>query len=100
MTDVIDIYSNFKNKKREKKFVLKFDETEIEVTLEKYLEVTRHGIEKYEYKNNEIVLKPIKKAFQAKPTLFPAQYMGYHFLQNNPHWVEKYDTGGFEWLVE
>ena len=40
MTDVIDIYSNFKNKKREKKFVLKFNETEIEVTLEKYLEVT------------------------------------------------------------
>ena len=28
MTDVIDIYSNFKNKKREKKFVLKFNETE------------------------------------------------------------------------
>ena len=95
MSEVIDIYNNWKGKKRDKKFTLKFDEVEIEVPLEKYLEVTRHGIEKYEFKDNEIVLRPVKKAFQPKPTLFPAELIGYHFLKNNPYWVTKYDEGGF-----
>ena len=70
MSEVIDIYNNWKGKKRDKKFTLKFDEVEIEVPLEKYLEVTRHGIEKYEFKDNEIVLRPVKKAFQPYQNYF------------------------------
>ena len=89
-----------RKKRKPKKFFLKFNKEDIEVSLEKYLEVTRHGIEKYEYKNKKIVLKPIKKAIQLKPTLAPAEIVGYHFYNGDPFWVTKHNRGGCEWVTE
>ena len=62
-----------------KQYHLKFGTQEVEVTLDQYIEVTRHGTHHYELKDNKIVLKPIRKTFQPKPVLAPAQLMGYHF---------------------
>tara|TARA_B100000676_G_C17293251_1_gene443470 strand:- start:48 stop:368 length:321 start_codon:yes stop_codon:yes gene_type:complete len=82
-----------------KKYHLKFGTQEVEVTLDRYIEVTRHGIHHYELKDNKIVLKPFRKTLQPKPVLAPAQLMGYHFQNGDPYWVTKHDKGGFEWVT-
>ena len=100
MDNVFELYEKFKNKDRTKRHFLTFNDKKIEVSLDQYLTVTRHGLEKYEYKDNEIVLKPIKKYIQSKPILTPSATIGYHFFNNDPFWVEKHDKGGFEWVIE
>ena len=95
-----DQWMERRNATPKKKYHLKFGIRQIEVALEQYLEVTRHGIHHYELKDNKIVLKPIKKTFQPKPVLAPAQMMGYHFHNGDPYWVTKHDKGGFEWVID
>ena len=52
MDNVFELYEKFKNKDRTKRHFLTFNDKKIEVSLDQYLTVTRHGLEKYEYKNN------------------------------------------------
>ena len=70
------------------------------VTLEKKLEVMKHGEDAYEWKTNtEFVRKKRLPAEQRQPTLHSAE-VGYHFYNGDPFWVEKHNRGGFEWRIE
>ncbi|OUW80887.1 MAG: hypothetical protein CBD74_09005 [Saprospirales bacterium TMED214] len=82
-----------------KKFYLTFGETTIEVTLEKYKEVTTAGIENFAYKNEKIVRLKKLPVEQRQPTLASAG-VGYHFYKQNPFWAMKHSKGGFEWKIE
>jgi hypothetical protein len=82
-----------------KKHYLTFNKEDIEVSLEKYLEVTRAGIENFEYKDKKIIRIKRIPVEQRQPTLHSAD-VGYHFYNGDPFWVEKHNRGGFEWRIE
>ena len=82
-----------------KKFHLTFSETKIEVTLEKYIEVTTAGIENFEYKDGQILKLKRIPVEQRQPTLTSGA-VGYHFHKQNPFWAIKHSKGGFEWKIE
>tara|TARA_B100000902_G_scaffold240918_1_gene228183 strand:+ start:1465 stop:1776 length:312 start_codon:yes stop_codon:yes gene_type:complete len=82
-----------------KKFHLTFGETKVEVTLEKYIEVTTAGIENFEYKDEQIVRLKRVPVEQRQPTLVSGA-VGYHFYMQNPFWPMKHSKGGFEWKIE
>ena len=82
-----------------KKFYLEFGKDKIEVTLEKFLEVTQAGIKNFEYKDKQIVKKKRIPAEQKQPTLHLAE-VGYQFYNQDPFWTTGHNREGFEWKIE
>ena len=82
-----------------KKHYLTFGETKIEVSLQQYLEVTRAGIENFEYEDKKIVRKIILPKEQQQPVLTKA-VKGYTFYKKNPFWVKNVSKEGYIWQIK
>jgi hypothetical protein len=70
-----------------------------EVSLQKKLEILKHGEENFLLNGNEIELKPKPKLKTAYPVL-KAMEKGYHFIDGDIHWPNSIGEGGKAWLIE
>ena len=71
------------------------------VTLEKKLEVMRHGEDSYMWKTaTEFVLKPPPKILPQYKTLKKTEEKGYNFYDNDPFYPKEIVEGGFKWVRE
>ena len=86
-------------KREPKKHFVTVDGKEIEVALEKKLEMMRHGFDQYMMEDGKIVLKPVPKIKSKFKKLVDVD-KGYHFIYDNIHWPEKIDKGGKAWRIE
>ena len=80
----------------------RYRDKEIEVSLEKNLEIMKHGEEAFMLQDEKIVRRPIKKNNLKKPILkkqLPGK-LGYKFYDNDPLWVESVVEEGFVWQIE
>tara|TARA_R110001606_G_scaffold7299_2_gene32296 strand:+ start:581 stop:901 length:321 start_codon:yes stop_codon:yes gene_type:complete len=87
---------------KEKKYTVTIEGKEIEVSLEKNLEIMKHGEEAFMLQDEKIVRRPIKKNNLKKPILkkqLPGK-LGYKFYDNDPLWVESVVEEGFVWQIE
>ena len=82
-----------------KKHYLTFGEIKIEVSLQQYLEVTRAGIENFEYKNKKITRIKRIPAEQQQPLMHKADN-GYKFYKKNPFWVKNIGKEGYIWRIK
>ena len=72
----------------------------IVVTLEKKLEVMRHGEDAYKWKSaTEFVLKPRPKVGIVYPHLQKAE-KGYNFYDNDPYYPKDIVEGGYTWQID
>ena len=72
---------------------------EIEVSLEKSLEIMKHGEDAFILKEGNIVRKPVIKASRKLPVLQKSD-RGYKFYNDDPLWVESIIEEGFSWQTE
>jgi len=72
---------------------------EIEVTLEKKLQVQRAGEYAFILDNGKIVPKPKQKNKLQCKVLVKAD-MGGHFYDGDPFWIEKISEEGYAWQIE
>jgi hypothetical protein len=98
MSAIFDALKSLPKREPKKHFVM-IDGNEIEVTLEKKLEIMRHGEDKYMIKDSKIVIKAIPKIKSKFKKLFVSE-KGYHFVDNDTHWPEKVAEGGKTWQIE
>ena len=84
---------------RNKKHYVKIQGKEIEVSLEKKLQVQRAGEEMFILKGNEIIEKPKTTTARQFPTLSPSDN-GLVFHAGDPYWVEVIQEKGFAWQIE
>ena len=82
-----------------KKHYLTFGEIKIEVSLQQYLEVTRAGIENFEYKDKKITRKTRIPVEQRQPLMYKAD-KGVKFYKKNPFWVKNIDKEGYIWQIK
>lgn len=98
MSAIFDALDNLPKRQPKKHFVM-IDGNKIEVTLEKKLEIMRHGEDKYMVKDSKVVIKPIHKIKSKFRKLIKSE-KGYYFVDNDIHWPEKVDAGGKTWQIE
>ena len=98
MSAIFDALDNLPKRQPKKHFVM-IDGNKIEVTLEKKLEIMRHGEDKYMVKDSKVVLKPIPKIKSKFRKLIKSE-KGYYFVDNDIHWPEKVAEGGKTWQTE
>jgi len=72
---------------------------EIEVSLEKKIEIQRAGEEAFILEGREIVRKPVVKTSRKLPMLKKSK-IGCHFYNSNPFWVERIAEEGYTWQIE
>jgi len=82
-----------------KKHFVNVDGKQHEVSLEKKVEMLKHGEENYMFKDNRIVLRPPLKRKTVYPVLKQAD-RGYVFEQHDIHWPCGTEEGGMIWLIE
>ena len=82
-----------------KEHYLMFGETKIEVSLQQYLEVTRAGIENFEYKDKKITRKKRIPVEQRQPLMHKAD-KGYKFYKKDPFWVKNIGKEGYVWQIK
>jgi hypothetical protein len=82
-----------------KKHFVDIDGKQHEVSLEKKLEVLKHGEENFVLKDGKIVLRPPLKRKTVYPVLKEVD-RGYVFEQNDIHWPSGTAEGGMAWLIE
>ena len=85
--------------KKKKIYTVNIQGKEIEVSLEKSLEIMRCGEELYMLEGGKIVRRPIKKNNLRKSVLKKSD-KGYKFYNNDPLWVESIVEEGFSWQIE
>ena len=78
MSAIFDALDNLPKRQPKKHFVM-IDGNKIEVTLEKKLEIMRHGEDKYMIEDSKVVLKPIPKIKSKFKKLIVSE-KGYHFV--------------------
>ena len=98
MPGFFDALANFKPTPL-KKHYLTFGETKIEVSLQQYLEVTRTGIENFEYKDGNILRKKVIPVEQ-KQTVLQKADKGYKFYKQNPFWIKNIGKEGYLWKIK
>ena len=98
MSAIFDALKSLPKREPKKHFVM-IDGNAIEVTLEKKLEIMRHGEDKYMIEDSKLVLKPIPKIKSKFKKLIESE-KGYHFVDNDIHWPEKVAEGGKTWQIE
>ena len=98
MPGFFEALANFKPTPPRKHY-LTFGETKIEVSLQQYLEVTRVGIENFEYKDKKIVRKKILPKEQQQ-TMLTKAVKGYKFYKKNPFWVKNIGKEGYVWQIK
>ena len=98
MSAIFKAMANLPKREPKKHFVTE-DGKEIEVALEKKLEMMRHGFDQYMMEDGKIVLKPVPKIKSKFKKLVDVD-KGYHFIDDDIHWPEKIDRGGKAWRIE
>jgi hypothetical protein len=88
-----------KEPEKKKIYTVNIQGKEIEVSLEKSLEIMKHGEEAYMLEGGKIVRRPIKKNNLRKSVLKKSD-KGYKFYDNDPLWVESIVEEGFSWQIE
>tara|TARA_B110000902_G_scaffold30243_1_gene32577 strand:+ start:111 stop:431 length:321 start_codon:yes stop_codon:yes gene_type:complete len=87
---------------KEKKYTVTIEGKEIEVSLEKCLEIQQAGEEAFMLQDGKIMRIPRKTNNLKKPVLkkqLPGK-PGYKFYDNDPLWVESIVEEGFSWQIE
>ena len=72
---------------------------EIEVSLQKKLEIQRAGEYSFMLKDGQIVPKPRKKVRLTCPQLVKAD-IGGHFCDGDPYWITEIDEEGYQWQIK
>jgi hypothetical protein len=83
----------------EKKHLVTIQGKTVEVSLERSLEVIKHGADAYMWKGDEFVLKP-KSTFKTTYRTLQKNDRGYDFLDGDIHWPNKIIDGGVTWQRE
>ena len=83
----------------EKKHTVKVQGKIIEVTLEKKLEVLKHGEEKYMLNKGALALKPVVKAKIRFAKLVKGG-KGHNFVDGNPFWIDGDTEEGYTWQTD
>ena len=86
---------------KQKKHTVTIEGKEVEVSLEKCLEIKRTlgGEESYMFKDGQIVRRPIKKIKSEAPVLKKSK-SGVHFHESDPFWVERIAEEGYTWQIQ
>lgn len=86
-----------RNSPKKKTHTVVIDGIEIEVTLEKKLEILRSGQENYYIKDSTVFKKEQSKIVfdQLKKS-----ENGIIFYNQNPFWIESEGVGGYKWTTE
>ena len=93
-------YEAFNNWKHvDKKHFVTIADKKIEVSLQKKLEIDRHGVEKYELVDGVVKLKLIATVNIPQTELVKAE-KGYKFYGKNPFWVEPIGDNGHIWKTK
>ena len=92
MPGFFEALENFKPKSADKKYFVTIDDKKIEVSLDKALEVSRHGIENYELVHGRVEVKKVVLKNIPQTELVKVE-QGYKFYQKNPFWVESIGKG-------
>jgi hypothetical protein len=72
---------------------------ELEVSLEKKIEIQRAGEDAFILQGDEIVRKPIVRASRKLAELKKNE-IGCHFYDGDPFWVERIAEEGYAWQIE
>lgn len=72
---------------------------ELEVSLEKKIEIQRAGEDAFMLDGGEIVRKPVVKKSRKLPMLKKSK-IGCHFYNSDPFWVERIAEEGYAWQIE
>jgi len=72
---------------------------EIEVSLQKKLEIQRAGEYSFILKDGQIVPKPRKKVRLTCPQLVKAD-IGGHFCDGDPYWITEIAEEGYQWQIK
>ena len=83
-----------------KKFYVKIDGKEYEVSLKKKLEVNQHGEENYTIEDGELVKKKPRAIKSKYSKLLKTEGKGYYLYDGDAHWPEKVAEGGLTWQIE
>lgn len=105
MSEIFKALNNFKARPPKRHFV-NIDGRRIEVTLDKKLEIMRHGEQNYTVSNVDGKTNIVEKS-QIKPKaktqysqLIQTPHKGYVFLDGDIHWPTGIVDGGKAWLLE
>ena len=98
MPGFFDAIENFKPKERAKPTV-EIQGNTIEVTLDMFKKIEKHGAENFELKNDIIVMKPILVVGKTHEMLVKSE-KGYVFTDGDPYWPDKITEGGYTWQIE
>lgn len=105
MSEIFKALNNFKARPPKRHFV-NIDGRRIEVTLDKKLEIMRHGEQNYTVSNVDGKTNIVEKS-QIKPKaktqysqLIQTPHKGYVFLDGGIHWPTGIVDGGKAWLLE
>lgn len=83
----------------EKKHFVNVDGKTVEVSLEKKLEVIKHGEDAWILKGGEVVLKP-KPIIKTTYKILKKHDKGYSFLNGDIHWPNEIIEEGYTWQIE
>ena len=98
MPGFFEALRNFKPKK--KVHTVTIQGQSIVVTLEKKLEVMKHGEDAYMWKTNmEFVRKKRIPVEQQQPLMYKAD-KGYKFYKKDPFWVKNIGKEGYVWQIK
>ena len=98
MSEVNKELATFPIRPKKKHFVTIQDITK-EVSLQKKLEIMKHGEQNYMLKEGEIVIKPRPKPKTQYSVLKRAK-KGYKFYESDIHWPVDVTEGGEAWVIE
>ena len=98
MTGIFDALKQIP-KREPKKFFVKVEGKDYEVSLEKKKWAMNQGEENLIIKNGEITVKPPKKLRTQHRTLKKAE-KGYVFQDDDIHWPKEIAEGGVTWQTE
>jgi hypothetical protein len=97
MSELFKALNNFKTVA--KKHTVLVNGQEIEVSLQKKLEIIQNGADNYTIKDGAVTLKPKRRPGVVYPVLKKTD-RGYLFHQGDIHWPEEIIEGGESWVIE
>ena len=86
-------------KREPKKFYVRINGVDHEVSLKKKLWANNHSEENLMIKDGQIVLKPQENKSRVGYTELRQADMGYVFLDDDIHWPDGVQEGGMTWLT-
>jgi hypothetical protein len=82
-----------------KRHMVTIDGQQIEVSLQKKLEIMRSGEYAFIIKNGNIVPKP-KKRTKVQCKILVKADVGGHFYESDPYWIESVAEKGYQWQIK